>query len=153
MKEEVKKVPQNIACPIHIWPVYCDWQIITESGKTRKKKLIFGTWNICTLLARENVARPEGMTALLAKKNCNAVILILQHLMRPNWLMKDHLKRQEVTTHSSGKGSLNLKTEYMELDLQIRTAVLKNIPTLPSGVNECLTKLHISLSISIGALP
>jgi len=65
MREGVRKGTPNIACPTHIWPVYRDWQIIPESDKTRKrnqKKLIFGTWNVRTLLNRER------RSALIAKE-------------------------------------------------------------------------------------
>ena len=40
---------------------------VVKQEKEIRKNIIFGTWNVCTLLDKENVARSET-TALIAKK-------------------------------------------------------------------------------------
>ncbi|KAL6484011.1 hypothetical protein MHYP_G00088840 [Metynnis hypsauchen] len=62
-------IPAGIA--LHKYKAYRGWQSYPYSGRNqrnRKKKIIFGAWNVHTLMDREASLRPERRTALIARE-------------------------------------------------------------------------------------
>ena len=59
-----------LACPSHpvSLPRLTDHPSCGWFTKNQQKKLLVGAWNVHTLLDRENTARPERRTALIAKE-------------------------------------------------------------------------------------
>ena len=70
MRKKVGKGTLNIACPSHpvSLPRLTDHPSCGRVTKTQQKKLLVGAWNVRTLLDRDNTARPERRTALIAKE-------------------------------------------------------------------------------------
>ena len=70
MGERVRKGTLNIACPSHLvnLPRLTYHTPCGRFTRNKQKKLLVGAWNVCTLLDRDNIARPERRTALIAKE-------------------------------------------------------------------------------------
>ena len=64
------------------------------------------------------MARPERRTLIAKKLHYNSYNIDIVALSDTRLADEGSPKEAGMTTHSSGKGSLNLKTEYMEWDLQ-----------------------------------
>ena len=75
MGERVRKGTLNIVCPLPPLPPHpvglprlTDHPSCGRIPKNQGKKFLVGAWNVRTLLDRDNTARPERRTALIAKE-------------------------------------------------------------------------------------
>ena len=140
MGERVRKGTLNIACPSH--PVSLPRLTFHPScgrlTKKKQKKLLVGAWNVRTLLDRDNTARPERRTALIAKDFAHYRIDIAA-------LSETRLANEGVYFWS---GKPEAEDRLHGVGFAIRTSLMKSIPSLPVGINERLMKLRLPLTKS-----
>lgn len=149
MREETRKGVSNIACPITYWPVYRGWQCYPFCGRNTKrmKQMIFGAWNVRTLMDRETSTRPERRTALVAKELSRYSIDIAA-------LSETRLADEGSVAELKGgytffwKGKAQAEERIHGIGLAIKTSILKQLPDLPSTINERLMKLRFPLNAS-----
>lgn len=149
MREETRKGVSNIACPITYWPVYRGWQCYPFCGRNTKrmKQMIFGAWNVRTLMDRETSTRPERRTALFEKELSRYSIDIAA-------LSETRLADEGSVAELKGgytffwKGKAQAEERIHGIGLAIKRSILKKLPELPSTINKRLIKLRFPLNAS-----
>ena len=106
-----------------------------------------GAWNVRTLLDKAGTLRPERRTALVAKE--------LQRYRIDIAALSETRLADEGSLREDGggytffwKGKPQTENRIHGVGFAIRTALLKNIPALPTGISERLMKLRIPLGKS-----
>ena len=115
--------------------------------KNQQIKLLVGAWNVRTLLDRDNTARPERRTALIAKELACYRIDIAA-LSETRLADKGILKEYGGGYTLSWRGKPEAEERLHGVGFAIRTSLMNSIPTLPVGINEWLMKLHLPLTKS-----
>ena len=149
MGERVRKGALNIACPSHpvSFPRLTDHPSCGRFTKKQQKKLLVGAWNVRTLLDRDNTARPERRTALIAKQLARYRIDIVA-------LSETRLAHEGILKEDGGGytfcwcGKPATEDRLHRVGFAIRTSLMKSIPSLPVGINERLMKLRLPLTKS-----
>lgn len=110
-----------------------------------QKKLFLGAWNVRTFLDREDTARSERRTVLVAKELAcyNIDIAALSETCLPD--------EGSLTELTSGytffwKGKAQTKYRIHGVRLAVRTSLLKNLLDLPVGIRERLMKICLPLN-------
>ena len=133
----------NTAC-VHTYPAISPFPSCCMSQQ-KQKKFTLGAWNVRTRLDRASTLRPERRTALVAKElrryRIDIAALSETRLADEGTLMEE----------GSGytffwKGKPQAEDRIHGVGFAIRTALLKNTPALPVGINERLMKVRIPLS-------
>ena len=126
--------------------------------KNQEKKLQVGAWNVRNLLDRDNTARPERRTALIAKELARYRIDIAA--LSETRLADEGILNEDGDGHTffwRGKPEAEdrlhgvgfaIRTSLHGVGFAIRTSLLKSIPRLPVGINERLMKLRLPLTKS-----
>ena len=115
--------------------------------KEREKRLIIGAWNVHTLLDREDTPRPHRRTALVAKELSRYMIDIAA-------LSETHFAEEGVICEPEGgytffwKGKPEQEDRPHGVSFAIHNALLRQIPGLPTGINEQQMKLRFPISRS-----
>ena len=115
--------------------------------KNQQKKLLVGAWNVRTLLDRDNTARPERRTALIAKELARYRIDIAA-------LSETRLADEGILKEDGGgytffwRGKPEAEDRLHGVGFAIRTSLMKSVPSLPVGINERLMKLRLPLTKS-----
>ena len=104
-------------------------------------KLLVGTWNVRTLLDRENTARPERRTALVARELARYRIDIAA-LSETRFADEGMLRELGGGYTFFWRGKPESEDRIHGVGLAIRSSLLKSIPSLPVGINERLMKLR-----------
>ena len=110
----------------------------------KKRKLTIGTWNVRTLMDRDNSGRPERRTTLVAKELSRYNIDIAA-------LSETRLAEEGCLTEpASGytffwKGKAMAEDRIYGVGLAIKSSFMKQLPTLPIGISERLMKLRLPL--------
>ena len=149
MGERVRKGTLNIACPSHpvSLPRLTDHPSCGRLTKKKQKKLLVGAWNVCTLLDRDNTARPERRTALIAKELARYRIDIAA-LSETRLANEGILKECGCGYTFFWCGKPEAEDRLHGVGFAIRTSLMKSIPSLPVGINERLMKLRLPLTKS-----
>ena len=130
------------------WPAYRGWHFYPYSGrnqKKRKRKMIFGAWNVRTMMDREASVRPERRTALIARELARYSIDIAA-------LSETRLADEGPVTEPKGgytffwKGKASDEDRIHGVGIAIKTKLLKQLPDLPTAIDERLIKLHFPLN-------
>ena len=109
--------------------------------------MIFGAWNVRTLMDRETSTRPERRTALVAKELSRYSIDIAA-------LSETRLAEEGSIAELKGgytffwKGKAQEEERIHGIGLAIKTSILKQLPDLPTAINERLMKLRFPLNAS-----
>ena len=117
------------------------------STKNQEKKPQVGAWNARTLLDRDNTARPERRTALIAKE-------LARYRIDITALSETRLADEGILKEDGGgytffwRGKPEAEERVHGVGFAIRTSLMKSILSLPVGINERLMKLHLPLSKS-----
>ena len=113
----------------------------------QQMKLLVGAWNVRTLLDRDNTARPERKTALIAKE--------LAHYRIDTAALSETRLADEGILKEDGcgytffwRGKSEAEERLHGVGFAIRTSLMKFIPSLPVGIDERLMKLHLPLTKS-----
>lgn len=106
-----------------------------------------GAWNVRTLLDRANTSRPERRTALVTKE-LQRYRIDIAALSETRLADEGSLREEGGGYTFFWKGKPQAEDRIHGVGFTIRTALLKSIPVLPVGINECITKLRIPLSKS-----
>ncbi|XP_062841273.1 uncharacterized protein LOC134300780 [Trichomycterus rosablanca] len=130
-------------------PVHRGWQCYPSCGRNIKKskRLIFGAWNIRTLMDRKTLTRPERRTALIAKELSRYSIDIAA-------LSETRLADEGSVAEPKGgytffwKGKAQEEERIHGIGLAIKSSLLKQLPDLPSAISERLMRLRFPLSAS-----
>ena len=132
-------MPQRNACPTQSGQLTAVGKIYPSCGRPKqRKKIIVGAWNVRTLLDRDDVARPQRKTALVAKELARYNIDIAA-------ISKTRLAEEgQVSETGSGytffwKGKAQNEDRIHGVGFAIKTS-------LPTGINERLMKLRIPIS-------
>ena len=115
--------------------------------KNQQKKLLVGAWNVHTLLERDNAARPEGRTALIAKELARYRIDIAA-LSETRLADEGTLKEDGGGYTFFWHGKPEAEERLHGVGFAVRTNLMKSIPSLPVGINEWLMKLRLPLTKS-----
>nr|XP_014348724.1 PREDICTED: craniofacial development protein 2-like [Latimeria chalumnae] len=106
---------------------------------------MLGAWNIHTLMDKDNVPRPERRTALIARE--------LAHYNIDIAALSETRLAGEGSTEERGdgytffwKGKAESEGRIHGVGLTIKTSLLKRLPDLPIGLNECLMTLRFPLN-------
>lgn len=109
--------------------------------------MIFGSWNVRTLMDREASSRPERRTALIAKELARYNIDIAA-------LSETRLAEEGSIAEPIGgytffwKGKAPDEDRIHGVGLAIKTKLLQKIPNLPTAIDERLMKLRFPLNSS-----
>ena len=115
--------------------------------KNQQKKLLVGAWNVRTLLDRDNTARPERRTALIAKELARYRIDIAA--LRETRLADEGILKEDGGGYTFfWRGKPEAEERLHGVGFAIRTSLMKSIPSLPVGINERLMKLRLPLTKS-----
>ena len=120
---------------------------IPQSGKNTQKKMIFGTWNVRTLLDRDAYSRPERRTALIARELGKYQIDIAS-------LRETRLAEEGSIAEPKGgytffwKGKSKDEDRIHGVGLAIKTSLCRQLPDLPTPVSEWFMKLRFPLNPS-----
>ena len=115
--------------------------------KNQRKKLLVGAWHVRTLLDRDNAARPERITALIAKELARYRIDIAA-LSETRFADEGILKEDGGGYTFFLCGKPEVEDRLHGVGFAIRTSLMKSIPSLPVGINERLMKRCLPLSKS-----
>ena len=115
--------------------------------KNQQKKLLVGAWNVRTLLDRDNTARPERRTALIAKELARYRIDIAA-LSETRFAHEGILKEDGGGYTFFWRDKPEAEDRLHGVGFAIRTSLMKSIPSLPVGINERLMKLRLPLTKS-----
>jgi exonuclease III len=113
--------------------------------KSKQKRLILGAWNVRTLQDRENIPRPERRTALISKELARYRIDIAA-LSETRLADEGMLKEIKGGYTFFWRGRPESEDRLHGVGLAIRSSLMKDIPTLPVGINERLMKIRFPLS-------
>ena len=115
--------------------------------KNQQKKFLAGAWNVRTLVDRDNSARPERRTALIAKELARYRIDIAA-------LSETRLADEGILKEDGGgytffwRGKPEAEERLHGVGFAVRTNLMKSTPSLPVGINERLMKLRLPLTKS-----
>ena len=148
MGKRVRKDTLNIACSFRTvsLPRLTDHPSCGRFIKNQQKKLLVGAWNVRTLLDRDNTARPERRTALIAKELACYRIDIAA-------LSETRLADEGILKEDGGgytffwRDKSEAEDKLHGVGLTIRTRLMKFLPSLPDGINGRLMKLRLPLSL------
>ncbi|TWW56350.1 hypothetical protein D4764_08G0003370 [Takifugu flavidus] len=118
-----------------------------KQKETKEKKLIFGSWNIRTLLDRDTTERPQRRTALIAKELARYRIDIAA-------LSETRFAEEGLICEPDGgytffwKGKAENEDRIHGVGFAIRSTLLRLMSDLPTGINERLMKLRFRISKS-----
>ena len=104
-----------------------------------------GAWNVRTLLDRTGTLRPERRTALVAKE-LQRYRIDIAALSETRLADEGSLKEEGGGYTFFWKGKPQAEDRIHDVGFAIRTALLKNTPALPVGINKRLMKVRIPLS-------
>lgn len=130
------------------WLANRGWQFYPPSGRNQRKKkrnLIIGAWNVRTLMDREASSRPERRTALIARELARYRIDIAA-------LSETRIAEEGSVDELKGgytffwKGKAKDEERIHGVGLAIKTSLLKQLPGLPTPVNERLMKFRFPLN-------
>ena len=112
--------------------------------KGKHKRIILGAWNVRTLLNRAITSRPERGTALIARElQCYRVDIAPLSETR---IADEGSLREERGHYTFWKGKPQAEDRIHGIGFVIRTSLLRSIPVLLVGINECFMKRRIPLS-------
>ena len=139
MGERVRKGTLNIACPSHPFALPCltDHPSCGRNTKNKQKKLLAGAWNVRTLLHRDNTARPERRTALIAKELARYRIDIAA--LRETRLADEGILKEDGGGYTFfWRGKPEAEDRLHGVGFAIRTSLMKSISGVPDqrAVNE-----------------
>lgn len=131
------------------WPGNRTWRVIPYCGRksTRKlsKPLILASWNVRTLIDRHDHDRPHRRTALIASELRRYNIDIAA--------LSETRNSEEGSLAEAGegytffwKGLPEGVTRIHGVGLAIRSSLLRNLSSMPSGINERLMTFRIPLT-------
>ena len=149
MGERVRKGTLNIVCPSHpvSLPRLTDHLSCGRLTKKKQKKLLVGAWNVHTLLDRDNTARPERRTALIAKELARYRTDIAA--LSETRLADEGVQKEDGCGYTFfWRGKPEAEDRLHGVGFAIRTSLMKSIPSLPVGINGRLMKLHLPLTKS-----
>ena len=106
---------------------------------------MLGAWNVRTLLDRDKVCRPERRTALVAKELTKYNIDIAA-LSETRFSGEGSLEERGSGYTFCWKGREENESCIHGLGFAIRTTLLRQLPDLPTGINERLMKLRFPLN-------
>ena len=115
--------------------------------KNQQNKLLVGAWNVRALLDRDNAARPERRTALIAKE-------LTRYRIDITALSETRLADEGILKEDGGgctffwRGKPEAEDRLHGVGFAIRTSLMKSIPSRPVGINERSMKLHLPLTKS-----
>ena len=141
MGERVRKVTLSIACPSHpvSLPRLTNHPSCGRFTKNQQKKLVVGAWNVHNLLYRDNTARPERRTTLIAKEPA-------RYRIDRAALSETRLADEGILKGDGGgytffwRGKPEAEDRLHGVGFAIRTSLMKSIPSLPVGINERFMK-------------
>ncbi|KAL8572178.1 hypothetical protein ACOMHN_049354 [Nucella lapillus] len=111
------------------------------------KNVIFGTWNIRTFMDRETSNRPERRTALISRELARYRIDIAA-------ISETRLEDEGSVAEPKGgytffwKGKGQNEDMIHGVGLAIKSTLLRQLPDLPTAINERLMKLRFSINRS-----
>ena len=148
MGQRVRKGTLNIACPSHPvgLPRLTDHPSCGRVTKKQRKKLLVRAWNVRTLLDRDNIARPERKTALIAKEL--ARYRIDTAALSETRLADEGILKEDGGGYTFWRGKPEAEDRLHGVGFAIRTSLMESIPSLPVGINERLTKFRLPLTKS-----
>ena len=106
--------------------------------------MIFGVWNVRTLTDRESASRPERRTALLARELARYRIDIAA-LSETRLADEGSIEERKGGYTFFWKGKPENEDRIHGVGLAIRSSLLRQLPDLPTCVNERLIKLRFPL--------
>ncbi|XP_069977707.1 craniofacial development protein 2-like [Penaeus vannamei] len=151
-EEGARKGALNIACSSTPWPVYRGWWGPYQCGRNKvaKKKTRFtpmniGTWNVRTLLDRNESERPQRRTALIASELTRYNIDIAA-LSETRLAGEDELCERGTgyTFFWSGRGPEERREAGV--GFAVKTSMVGKLAGPPKGVNDRLMTMRLPLS-------
>ena len=134
MGERVRKGTLNVVCPSHLVSLLrlTDHPSCGRLTKKKQKKLVVGAWNVRTLLDRDNTARPERRTALIAKELAHYRIDI-EALSETRLADEGVLKEDGCGYTLFWRGKPEAEDRLHGIGFAIRTSLMKSIPVFLLG--------------------
>ena len=115
--------------------------------KNQQKKLLVGAWNVHTLPVRDNTARPERRTALIAKELARYRIDIAA--LSETKLADEGILKEDGSGYTFfWRSKPEAEDRLHGVGFAIRTSLMKSIPSLPVGINKRSMKLRLPLTKS-----